>query len=74
MLTPKAIKTSRRFALATGTAVGTGAAEDSRPFETSLTLIDFHPYCCFSPRSRLLQRRFFGRILANGGIVFCYVR
>jgi hypothetical protein len=69
MPTPKAIKTSRRFALTAG------AAEDSRSFDRSFTLIDFTPTVVVLRQniSSCAKKESLERILANGEIVFCYV-
>jgi hypothetical protein len=68
MPTPKAIKTSRRFALTAG------AVEDSRSFDRSFTLIDFTPTVVLRQKYFFLcEEGIFERILANGEIVFCYV-
>src|SRR5882757_6635476 len=66
MPTPKAIKTSRRFALTAG------AAEDSRSFDRSF-LIDFTPAVVRQNISSGAKKESLERILANGEIVFCYV-
>jgi hypothetical protein len=67
MLTPSAIKTSRRFALTAG------ADEDSRSFEASFTLIDSTPRLLFLANISSYAEKNFERILANGENVFCHV-
>jgi hypothetical protein len=67
MPTPSAIKTSRRFVLAAG------AAEDTRSFEASFTLIDFTPGLLFVANISSYAKKNFERILANGDNDYCYV-